>query len=142
VRDFPALTIQADRKVRVSIYLPAICWGNTWNGVYLGFNVKINGVQYNMGSSGKAITMAYGTRVSSVHNNTKILDPIAINVVQPGQDYTLQFSIKAKMSTGSARFIYDTDINKAGVWKGVALESARNLPAGTIPSSIKSIYTE
>ena len=126
LRDFPEITIQADRKVRIGFYIPGICLGYHWNGVYIGFNVKVNGTQYHLGSSGKAVTMADGTAYSSVYNNTKIVDFIGSRIVQPGQEYTLQFSIKGKMSTGTARIINGSSINRTGIGKGTPLPSVRN----------------
>lgn len=122
---FPALTIQADRKFKVGFFVPSRGFGNIWGGVYFGYNIKINGVQYNLGSSGKVMGMVNDSETGALHSNVKIVDPIGINICQPGQDYTIQFSITSKAASGSAA-INDADINRPSRGKGAALQSAKN----------------
>ena len=126
VHTFPELTIQADRKVRISFYVPAIGGNIIWRGIYLAYNIKLNGTQLNLGTSGKSVSMMYGARWSTGLNNAKILDFVGANAVQPGQEYKIQLSIRAKMLNGDSRFISGVDANLSGKGKGTRLESARN----------------
>ena len=126
IHTFPELTIQADRKVRISFYVPTMGYSNGWLGVYLAYNIKLNGTQLNLGTSGKSGGMMYGAWWCTGLNNAKILDFVGANAVQPGQEYKIQLSIRARMLTGTSRFIGDFNANLPGKGKGTRLESAHN----------------
>jgi hypothetical protein len=98
---FALVTIQANKGIRLSLYLPSRAIESTWGGLVIGMNIAINGVWYNLGNYGNSGNVAIRNRTSSgSFFSEKILDFIAHDNVPRNESYTIQVELKLKAEDG------------------------------------------
>ena len=110
---FPQLTIQANKKVKINIYVPTRNDSNSWGGLYVNLNARVNGTWYNLGNTGyDGGVMSSGS--TAIHNlNYEMLLDFITNLNLPSnQAYTVQFELTARSYNGTTYVNSSHDINK------------------------------
>lgn len=101
VHKFDPVTIQANKGIKLSLYLPSRAIENTWGGLVIGMNIAINGVWYNLGNYGNSGNVAMKDRTNSGSLfSEKILDFIAHDIAPRNETYTVQVELKVKAEDG------------------------------------------
>ncbi|MFK5971969.1 MAG: hypothetical protein QM485_01695 [Flavobacteriaceae bacterium] len=112
---FPQVTIQAGKKVKIDLYVPTRDTTNSWGGLYVNINVKVNGTWYNLGNTGYDGGVMNNS-ATSIHalNHEMLLDFITNLSLPVDQSYTLQFELTARSYNGTTYVNQSHDINKTG----------------------------
>ncbi len=110
---FPEITIQPYKKVYLKFYIPTRSDADTWGGLYVNINVKINGTWYNLGNTGHdGGAMARNARKIHALNHEMLLDPITVLGLPANQSYTLQIELTARSYDGTTIVNGSHDINR------------------------------
>ena len=112
---FPEVTIQAGKKVKIDIYVPTRDNTNSWGGLYVNINAKVNGTWYNLGNTGYDGGVMSNS-ATSIHalNHEMLLDFITNLNLPNDQPYTLQFELTARSYNGTTYVNQSHDINRTG----------------------------
>jgi len=110
---FPEVTIQAGKKVKIDIYVPTRDNTNSWGGLYVNINARVNGTWYNLGNTGyDGGVMNYSATSIHALNHEMLLDFIANLGLPVDQPYTLQFELTARSYNGTTYVNRSHDINR------------------------------
>ncbi len=110
---FPEVTIQAGKKVKIDLYVPTRDNTNSWGGLYVNINAKVNGTWYNLGNTGyDGGVMHYSAQSIHALNHEMLLDLITNLNLPKDQPYTLQFELTARAYNGTTYVNQSHDINR------------------------------
>ncbi len=110
---FPQVTIQAGKKVKIDLYVPTRDNSNSWGGLYVNINAKVNGTWYNLGNTGyDGGVMHYSAQSIHALNHEMLLDFITNLNLPEDQPYTLQFELRARSYDGTTYVNRSHDINR------------------------------
>jgi len=110
---FPEVTIQANKKIKLSIYVPTRHDGYDWGGLYININARVNGTWYNLGNCGyDGNAMQSGASSINSYSNTVLLDFIGNLTLSQNTSYTVQFELTARSYSGTTRVNQNHDINR------------------------------
>ncbi len=110
---FPEVTIQPNKKVLLHVYVPTRSTTNSWGGLYVNINAKVNGTWYNLGNTGyDGGAMSYGSTDIHALNHELLLDFITNLNLPANAPYTLQFELTARSYNGSTYVNLSHDINR------------------------------
>ena len=110
---FPQVTIQAGKKVKIDLYVPTRDNTNSWGGLYVNINARVNGTWYNLGNTGyDGGVMHYSSQSIHALNHEMLLDFITNLNLPDDQPYTLQFELRARSYGGTTYVNRSHDINR------------------------------
>ncbi|WP_298479080.1 hypothetical protein [uncultured Maribacter sp.] len=110
---FPEVTIQAGKKIKMTLYVPTRDNTNHWGGLYVNVNVRVNGTWYNLGNTGyDGGVMSYSAQSIHALNHEMLLDFITNLGLPEDQTYTLQFELRARSYNGTTSVNRSHDINR------------------------------
>jgi len=91
---FDPVTIQANKKVSMTISLPTRCDSLYWGGLYVNLNVKINDTWYNLGNGGhEGGVMEYSAKSIDRYNRIFLLDFISELGLPVNEPFTMQVEL-------------------------------------------------
>ena len=118
INTFAEVTIQAGKKVKLTLKMPVRASSATWGGGHININVKVNGTWHNLGNGGyDGATMYSGATAIATHWDKRILDiPTALSITG---DYTFQVEVMARSYSGTVTVNGSHDINRVANNLGV-----------------------
>ncbi|MEM9144162.1 MAG: hypothetical protein AAGA86_14325 [Bacteroidota bacterium] len=97
---FPQLTIQPNKKVKLTMYIPTRADTRNWGGLFVNVNVNVNGTWYNLGNTGfDSGAMNNGAGIIHALNHQMLLDFVQHLNLDPNLPYTIQFELTARSHT-------------------------------------------
>ena len=110
---FPEITVQPNKQVRLDIYVPTRDNTNSWGGLYVNVNAKVNGTWHNLGNTGyDGGVMSNSANAIHALNHQMILDFIGNLSLDKSKPFTLQFELTARTYNGVTYVNGAHDINR------------------------------
>lgn len=128
IKKFPAVKIQKDKNIILSISVPSFATGSSWGGMYITTNISVNGYEYSMGTSGySGAVMMEKSQSKGTYINSKLVDLKDLNLNDDSEPYDVSIELYATSYSGTGFVngnIAINDIYPARGEDGVLLESA------------------
>lgn len=100
--ELDALTVQADKALKLIVYTNYYSPSSAWGGLYFGMSIKVGDTWYDCGDSGySAGAMADYSGGRQSYTHTRYVDLIKDGIVPAGAEYTIQIMLLAKAYSGT-----------------------------------------
>ena len=110
---FPEVIIKPNKQVRLDIYVPTRDNTNSWGGLYVNVNAKVNDSWYNLGNTGyDGGVMSNSANAIHALNHQMILDFTGNLGLDESKPFTLQFELTARSYNGATIVNGSHDINR------------------------------
>jgi hypothetical protein len=111
IHEFPEITIQGNRNILLSISVPSRSDDDSWGGLYITTNLKVNGTWHNLGNCGYAgNVMVNNSRAIGTHVNSKLLDLRVAGIVNANA-YTIAVELVGRAYSGVTTINSNMEIN-------------------------------
>jgi hypothetical protein len=112
INEFPELTIQGNKNLLISISVPCRSDDNSWGGMFITTNIKVNGTWHNLGNSGyDGNIMIAGSRTIGTYVNSKIIDLRTANILSNNDSYRIAIELVARSYSGVGIINPNVEIN-------------------------------